>query len=65
MDPLQWMGAIRMRVQTADKNITIIHTNPVHQLKFCEAKSCVFVRNNSIIKTFLTSNCYFWQKYDP
>ncbi len=26
MDPLQWMGAVRMRVQTADKNITIIHT---------------------------------------
>ncbi len=25
MDPLQWMGAVRMRVQTADKNITIIH----------------------------------------
>ncbi len=25
MDPLQWMGAARMRVQTADKNITIIH----------------------------------------
>ncbi len=24
MDPLQWMGAVRMRVQTADKNITII-----------------------------------------
>ncbi len=23
MDPLQWMGAVRMRVQTADKNITI------------------------------------------
>ncbi len=22
---LQWMGAVRMRVQTADKNITIIH----------------------------------------
>ncbi len=22
MDPLQWMGAVRMRVQTADKNIT-------------------------------------------
>ncbi len=21
-DPLQWMGAIRMKVQTADKNIT-------------------------------------------
>ncbi len=24
MDPLQWMGAVRMRVQTDDKNITII-----------------------------------------
>ncbi len=23
--PLQWMGAVRMRVQTADKNITVIH----------------------------------------
>ncbi len=22
---LQWMGAVRMRVQTADKNITLIH----------------------------------------
>ncbi len=21
MDPLQWMGAVRMKVQTADKNI--------------------------------------------
>ncbi len=25
------MGAVRMRVQTADKNITIIHTTPVQQ----------------------------------
>ncbi len=25
MDPLQWMGAIRMRVQTADKNSTMIY----------------------------------------
>ncbi len=23
--PLQWMGAVRMRVQIADKNITVIH----------------------------------------
>ncbi len=45
MDSLQWMGAIRMRVQTADKNITIIHTTPVHQSVPCEAKSCVSVRN--------------------
>ncbi len=46
MDSLQWMGAVRMRVQTADKNITIIHTTPVHQL-----------RNKSIIMVSLTSNC--------
>ncbi len=26
VDPLQWMGAIGIRVQTADKIITIIHT---------------------------------------
>ncbi len=25
MDPMQWMGAVRMRIQTADKNTTIIH----------------------------------------
>ncbi len=62
MDPLQWMGAVRMRVQTADKNITI-HTTPVHQLTSWEDKNCMFVRNKSIIKTFLTSNCCFWLKY--
>ncbi len=32
MDALQWMGAVRMRAQTADKNITIIRSTPVHQL---------------------------------
>ncbi len=36
MDALQWMGAVRMR---ADKNITIIHTTPVHQLTSGEDKS--------------------------
>ncbi len=44
MDALQWMGAVSMRVQTADKNITIIHTAPVHQLTSWEDKSCVFCR---------------------
>ncbi len=33
----------------------VIHTTPGHQLMSCEMKSCVFVRNKSIIKT-LTSN---------
>ncbi len=50
MDVLQWMGAVRMRVQTADKNITIIHTTPVHQLTSGEDKSCVFLRNKCMIK---------------
>ncbi len=27
MDPLQWMGAVRLRVQTADKNIIILKTS--------------------------------------
>ncbi len=36
MDPLQWMGAVRMRVQTADKDITMIYTTPVLQLTSCD-----------------------------
>ncbi len=36
----RWMGAIRMRVQTADKNITVIHTTPVHQLMSWDEKIC-------------------------
>ncbi len=53
MDPLHWMGAVRIRVQTADKNITVIHTAPVHQLTTGKVKNCMFVINKSIIKTFL------------
>ncbi len=40
------MGAVRKRVQAADKNI---HTTPVHQLTSCEVKRCVLVRNKSIV----------------
>ncbi len=47
MDALQWMGAVRMGVQTADNNIT-----PVHQLTSGEDNSCVFVNNKSIIEVF-------------
>ncbi len=25
MDPLRWMGAVRLRLQTTHKNITLIH----------------------------------------
>ncbi len=59
MDALQWMGAVRMRVQTADKNITIIHITPVHQLTSEDKRW-----NKSIIKTFLTLNHCFWLKYE-
>ncbi len=48
MDPLEWMAAIRMRVHTADKNISIIHTTTVHQLTSWEVKSCIFAMNKSI-----------------
>ncbi len=41
------------RVQTADKNITVTHTTPFPQLTSYEVKSCMFIRNKSIIKTFL------------
>ncbi len=34
-------------------NIQVIHTTPVHQLTSCETKSCMFVRNKSIIKMSL------------
>ncbi len=46
------------------KNITIIHVAPVHQFLSCEVKSCMFVRNKSINKMFLTSNCCFCLKCD-
>ncbi len=39
------MGAVRMRVQTADKNITIIHTTPGQQLTSCEVKSALSSEN--------------------
>ncbi len=33
MYPLQWMGAIRMRVQTADKTIIIISRSSINILR--------------------------------
>ncbi len=60
MDALQWMGAVRMRVQTADKNTTIIHTTPVHQVTSGDVKRFMFVGNKPNI---LTLNHHFWPKY--
>ncbi len=65
MDPLQRMAAVRIRVQTANKNITIIHKqSTVHQLTSCEVKSCVLVIYSSIIIAFLISIHCFWLKYE-
>ncbi len=33
MDPLQWMGAVRMRVQRAGKNITVCNESPVQSIQ--------------------------------
>ncbi len=68
MDPLQWMGAVRMR---ADKNITKIHTTLVHQLTSCEAKSLPLRRFNfkpsllAKIQGCYNNNASFSQKVHP
>ncbi len=59
MDPLEWMAVIRMRVQTADKNISIIHTTTVDQLTSWEVKSCIFAMNKSI-KIFESIHFFFY-----
>ncbi len=64
-----WMGAVRMRVQTADKNITIIHkeSTPLQSISLWLVKwKAVFVRNKFIIKTLslsLTSDHCFRLKF--
>ncbi len=58
------MGAIRMRVQTADKNITSNLTTPVNLLTSYEGEICMFVRNEFIIiKMFFTLNSWFLYPY--
>ncbi len=57
MDPLQWMGAVRIQttVKKHQNNPQVIHTT-------WEAKSYMFVRNKYIIKMF--SNCFVGLKYE-
>ncbi len=57
------MGAVRIRVQTADQHITVTHTTPVHQLTSGGDKRCVFVRNKSGIKMIFNSKFHFWMDY--
>ncbi len=57
VNPLQWMGAVRMSVQTTDKkyhnNPQVIQTTPCQQLTPGEVKNCLSViKNKSIIEAF-------------
>ncbi len=59
MDPQQWMGAVRMRVQQLIK-ITISnphHSSPLHQLMLWSEMLCVR-------KKHLTLNHCLWPKYE-
>ncbi len=64
INPLQWMGAVRMRVQTTDK---IFRSNPHDSslsINILWNEKLHVCTNKSIITRFLTSNCCFWVKYD-
>ncbi len=60
MDALQWMGAVRMRVQTADKNITIIHTTPSVKVLWSQkqhvCKKQIYNKHNFNFKSLLKSS---------
>ncbi len=55
MYPLQWMGAVRMRVQTADENHNNLYDSSLSS-NFLWSKKLVFVKKIFINMTFLTSN---------
>ncbi len=59
VDPLPWMGAISMRVQTADK---IIHMTQSINVLWSEK---LFVRNKSIIKAFYLRTVASGQNMSP
>ncbi len=59
MDPLQWMGAVRIRVQTADNHNNPQVTTPVHQLTPCEAKRCVFALDLCIFLSWFRQDNFF------
>ncbi len=54
---LKWMGAVRISVQTADKNIAIIHTTQVHQLRhFLTLRCCFWLKYSSSIHNIAFSS---------
>ncbi len=61
------MGAVRMRVQTADKNTTIIH-----QMMFCIAKflqicsdeeTNIFYLLDDLMVSMFSGKVYFWMNW--
>ncbi len=52
------MGAVR--IQTADKNITVIHSPTINVLWSEKLQGC----EKQIHQDILTLNCRFWQKYE-
>ncbi len=66
MDPLQWMGAVRIyNLNSWKKHQNIPHHSSLSvNVLWKKVKNCVFVRNKSIIKAFFTLNLHFLPKYD-
>ncbi len=60
MDALQWMGAVRMRVQTADNNIPVIHTAPIHQLMSWEDIIVMFLSDSHSDGTHSLQRIHCW-----
>ncbi len=70
MDPLQWMGAVRMRVQTADKNITIqIHMTYSPSVNVLWNEKLAVCKKQSIFNRLFNSltgfNVFFSEKVHP
>ncbi len=62
MDPLQWMGAVRMTVQTADKNSTITPISS-SSINILSSKKLHVCKKQIHYWGTLTLNCCFWPKY--
>ncbi len=64
MDPQQWMGAVRMRVKTADKNIT---SNPHHSrpsVNILRSKKLYVCNKHIHNRGILNLKHHFWPKYE-
>ncbi len=61
VDPLQWMGAVRLRVQTADKSIKRIYKSQLQSSNYLvKWKAVCLEETNLTLRYFYFS---FWPKY--